>query len=279
MKVIRSEFAGACYGVQRALDMALEAVENGGCAYTLGPLIHNPQVVDDLKQRGVCAVEDTSHVEDGGTVIIRSHGVEPEVIRSATKRNLPLIDATCPHVARAQKAAALLAKQGRHVMVVGEAGHPEVEGHVAYAREEGGVVTVVAEPSDIPDNLSGPVGIVVQTTQTREALDAIIAKLHERGTDVVVKDTICFATRQRQEAAAALANEVDAIVVIGGRNSSNTTRLAEICVGVCERTHHIEALGEIEPAWFEGCATIGVTAGASTPEDQIAAVVSRLEAL
>lgn len=278
MKVVKAQYAGACYGVQRALDMAVKASESGQGASTLGPLIHNPQVVAELAERGIRAVEGPENVEHG-SVIIRSHGVTPAVRRAVEERGLPLIDATCPHVARAQKAAADLALRLGCVVVVGEAGHPEVEGLVACAREANGEVHVVASPDDLPNDLVSPVGIVVQTTQTREALDAVVAALAERGIEADVKNTICFATRQRQESAAALADEVDAIVVIGGRNSSNTTRLADICAAACARTHHVEAPDELDPAWFAGCDSVGVTAGASTPEDQIAAIVERLEAL
>ena len=279
MRVVRAAYAGACYGVQRALDLALKAVEDGGCAYTLGPLIHNPQVVAQLAECGVRAVDSVEDVAGAGTVVIRSHGVTPAVKRSVAACGLPLVDATCPHVARAQRAAADLAEQGRHVVVVGEAGHPEVEGLVACAREAGASVSVVAGPDDLPDTLDGPVGVVVQTTQTREVLDAVVAALEQRDVQLLVKNTICFATRQRQEAAAALADEVDAIVVIGGRNSSNTSRLADICAAACPRTHHIESPDEIDPAWLAGCGAVGVTAGASTPEGQIDAVVAFLEAL
>lgn len=279
MRVIRAEYAGACYGVQRALDLALATVADGGRACTLGPLIHNPQVVAQLRERGVCAVEGVFDVDDDGTVIIRSHGVTPQVKRSVIERQLLLVDATCPHVARAQKAAAEFAEQGMYVVVVGEIGHPEVEGLVAHARESGAEVSVAGNPSDLPVDLCEPVGIVVQTTQTREALDAIVAALEERGINPIVRNTVCFATRQRQEAAASLADEVDSIVVIGGRNSSNTTRLADICAATCPNTHHVETVDEIDPSWFEGCATVGVTAGASTPEDQIEAVVAYLETL
>ena len=279
MRVVRAAYAGACYGVQRALDLALKAVEDGGRAYTLGPLIHNPQVVAQLAERGVRAVDGVEDVAGAGTVVIRSHGVTPAVKRSVAACGLPLVDATCPHVARAQRAAADLAEQGRHVVVVGEAGHPEVEGLVACAREAGASVSVVAGPDDLPDTLDGPVGVVVQTTQTREVLDAVVAALEQRGVQLLVKNTICSATRQRQEAAAALADEVDAIVVIGGRNSSNTSRLADICAAACPRTHHIESPDEIDPAWLAGCGAVGVTAGASTPEGQIDAVAAFLEAL
>ncbi|CVH76764.1 4-hydroxy-3-methylbut-2-enyl diphosphate reductase [Rubneribacter badeniensis] len=278
MRVVRARNAGACYGVQRALDMALAAVEGGGAASTLGPLIHNPQVVADLAARGVRAVE---HVEDvhAGSIVIRSHGVTPAVRRAVASRGLPVVDATCPHVARAQKAAAQLGERLGRVVVVGEAGHPEVEGLVACAREAGAEVFVAACPADLPACLREPVGVVVQTTQTRAALDAVEAALRARGVNPEVKNTICSATSQRQEAAAELAGEVDAIVVVGGRNSSNTTRLADICAASCPRTYHIESPDEVDPAWFAGCESVGVTAGASTPEAHIAAVVARLEAL
>lgn len=276
MKVLRADYAGACYGVQRALDLAMSAADGGEGASTLGPLIHNPQVVDELAARGIRAVDDPDEVERG-SVIIRSHGVTPAVRRSVEARGLPIIDATCPHVARAQKAAAELAQSCACVVVVGEAGHPEVEGLVAYASEAGGRVIVASRPGDLPDEIPSPAGVVVQTTQTHEAFDAVVEELYRRGVELELRDTICFATRQRQEAAAELAKTADAIVVIGGRNSSNTTRLAEICAASCPRTHHIEKPAEIDPAWFDGCSVVGVTAGASTPESQIAAVIERLE--
>lgn len=283
MKVVRAEQAGACYGVQRALDLAMESVEGGGRACTLGPLIHNPRVVRRLQQHGVRAVDALDQADQSETVIIRSHGVTPQVKRDVEARGLPMVDATCPHVARAQKAAASLAARDMHVVVVGEAGHPEVEGLVAHAQEAVPAeadpaqrVTVVATPADLPAKLQPPVGVVVQTTQTRAALDAVLDALRDQDIQPTVKDTICFATRQRQEAAAALADQVDAFVVIGGRNSSNTTRLADICRTRCARTHHVESPDELDPAWFCDCETVGVTAGASTPEDQIAAVEQAL---
>ncbi len=175
MRVVKARYAGACYGVQRALDMAVEATPDGEGASTLGPLIHNPQVVAELAARGVRAVDSVEDVERG-SVVIRSHGVTPAVRRAVEERELPLIDATCPHVARAQKAAAELARRCGCVVVVGEEGHPEVEGLVAYAREAGGQVFVVAAPGDLPERIEAPVGIVVQTTQTREALDAVVRR-------------------------------------------------------------------------------------------------------
>lgn len=278
MKVVLAENAGACYGVQRALDMAHEAAAGEGPVCTLGQLIHNPGVVADLARAGV-RVADTPEDVAAGTVVIRSHGVTPDVHEALAARDLVVVDATCPHVARAQKAAADLANDGCRVLVVGEAGHPEVEALRAYAKREGMKADVVLAPEDVPDDLRAPIGIVVQTTQRRENLDAVVAAVRAQGIEPIVKKTICSATRLRQDAAAKLASEVDAMIVIGGRNSSNTTRLFEICQAACNRAFHIESADEIEPSWLEGCAVVGVTAGASTPEDQIEAVVERLRAL
>ncbi|MEE0706649.1 MAG: 4-hydroxy-3-methylbut-2-enyl diphosphate reductase [Adlercreutzia sp.] len=288
MEVVRAKRAGACYGVQRALDMADEVIADGSVAYTLGPLIHNPQVVADLAERGAEPVGDVAAIEwtpasegegEAPSVVIRSHGVTPEVLDAVRERGFAVVDATCPHVARAQAAAAELAHEGCRVIVVGEEGHPEVEGLTAWARQAGGKVDVVASPNDIPEGLYDPVGVVAQTTQRRENLEAVVAALTEAGLAPIVKNTICSATRQRQEAAAELAANVDAMVVIGGRNSSNTTRLAEVCALTCPRTFHIESADELDPAAFEGCARVGVTAGASTPENQIAAVEAFLKTL
>ena len=242
MEVIRSKNAGACYGVRRALDLALKASEGDGSAFTLGPLIHNPQVVANLEARGVLAVKEPEQATHGA-IIIRSHGVTPAVRRSVEARGLPVIDATCPHVARAQKAAATLAEECGYVVVVGEEGHPEVEGLVAYAHEAGAQVHVAETAADLPSDL--PEHVLFKGTANSTAAE--------------------------------LAGQVDAIVVIGGRNSANTTHLAEICAAECPRTHHIESAAELDPAWFAGCSSVGVTAGASTPDDQIDEVVQRLE--
>jgi len=279
MKVLRAQHAGACYGVQRALDMAQKAAETGLSAYTLGPLIHNPQVVSELQAQGVRVAEGVADVEDGSTVIIRSHGVTPQVRSAVLERGLPLVDATCPHVARAQAAAAQVAEEGCRVLIVGEEGHPEVEGIKACARQLGAKVDVVGGPDAVPLDLRDPIGVVAQTTQMRANFEAVVAAVRAQGIEARVKNTICSATRQRQEAAVALSQQVDAIVVIGGRNSSNTTRLAELCQAVCSCAYHVESPDEIDPSWFEGCETVGVTAGASTPEAHIRAAVCALEAL
>lgn len=278
MRVVRAKHAGACYGVQRALDMVDEVIDAGEQVCTIGPLIHNPKVVADLERRGAHVASDPCEVS-GEAAVIRSHGVTPEVRAQLEQRAGRVVDATCPHVARAQAAAAEIAAQGCRVLVVGEAGHPEVEGLCAWARNAGGKVDVVARPEDVPAGLYDPIGVVVQTTQMRANLEAVVAELEGRGLQPIVRNTICSATRQRQKTAADVAAQVDAMVVIGGRNSSNTTRLAEICTEACPRTYHVESELELNPGLFSGCEVVGVTAGASTPENQIAAVVAYLEAL
>ena len=285
MKIVRSRYAGACYGVERALALVDEAAHgNVGSTqsgaripvHTLGPLIHNPQVVSDLRSRGVNEVNDVDEVSEG-ILVIRSHGVAPWVIERAVQKRLQIVDATCPHVTKAQIAARELRERGCQVLIVGEFGHPEVEAIRAYAGDE---AIVVQGPSDLPGVLPmKKVGIVVQTTQAQSSLKAVVDALQERGVAPMVFDTICFATRQRQEAAVELAQEADVMIVVGGRNSGNTTRLAQLCREVCGQTHHIETAAELEPGWFVGADVIGITAGASTPEDQIVAVEQALEAL
>lgn len=275
MRVVRAKHAGVCYGVERALDMAVAAMMDEDDTYTLGPLIHNPTVVKQLEEQGVKAAKCVDDIESG-IVVIRSHGVEPHVLQQLKDKGLTVIDATCPHVAKAQRSAGELRDAGGTVVVIGRAEHPEVKGLCGHAGER---AVVVADVDELPDELIEPVGIVVQTTESKEKLDSVVEAIRARGIEPVVKNTICFATRQRQNSAADLADEVDAIVVIGGKNSSNTTHLYDICKAHCERSYFIEHVDEIDPAWFEGCETVGVTAGASTPDDQICAVVDYLETL
>lgn len=275
MRVVRAKHAGVCYGVERALDMAVAAMMDEEETFTLGPLIHNPRVVEQLESHGVKVVDGIDEIENG-IVVIRSHGVEPCVMQQLKDKGLTVIDATCPHVAKAQRSAGELREAGGTVLVIGRAEHPEVKGLCGHAGER---AVVVADVDELPEHLEEPVGIVVQTTESKEKLQAVVEALQARGIEPVVKNTICFATRQRQNSAADLADEVDAIVVIGGKNSSNTTHLYDICKAHCERSYFVEGADEIDPAWFEGCETVGVTAGASTPDDQICAVVDYLETL
>lgn len=274
-EVVIARHAGACYGVERALRLVEGCIEERRPdVHTLGPLIHNPGVVARLASQGVTAVEGAEGLAPGATVVLRSHGVAPGVAEDALARGLSVVDATCPHVKKAHDGAARLAAEGYQVVVVGESGHPEVEGILARAGE-GAVVAGCADDVDRA-KLARRVGVVVQTTQTRELLAEVVARLVGRVEELRVLNTVCAATEQRQKAARELAGEADAMVVVGGRNSGNTRRLAEVCAPACPNTHHVEDPGELEASWFEGCARIGVTAGASTPAEQVRAVVERI---
>ena len=270
-----ARFAGACYGVERALHIVEDCISQGGTVCTLGPLIHNPIVVSDLASRGVDAIDDVREAPASATLVIRSHGVVPQVIEDAQALGLHVVDATCPHVKKAHDAAACLAQEGYQVLVLGEAGHPEVEGILARSGKDALVVSSAEELADVA--IKRRVGIVVQTTQTQAFLDEVVAALLPRVRELRVFNTVCSATLQRQCAAAELASRSDAMVVVGGKNSGNTRRLFLVCRERCDNTHHIETPGELDPTWFAGAGSIGVTAGASTPADQVAGVVERLE--
>lgn len=276
MQVRIAKSAGTCYGVERALRLAQEATSSGVPVHTLGPLIHNPQAVSALKRSGVEVAETLDEAAEG-ILVIRSHGVQPATITEARRRGLEVVDATCPHVSKAHEAAALLAREGYSIVIVGEAEHPEVEGILAHA---GGSAHVVSEACELPARLpSARVGVVVQTTQSLRRLDEIVGALLPRTNELRVFNTICSATSKRQQAAEELAESVDVMVVVGGHNSGNTTRLAEICGSVNPRVHHVETPEELDPAWFEGALVVGVTAGASTPDAQMQDVARAIEAM
>jgi len=278
VEIVVARYAGYCYGVERALRITEEALEAAeGPVASLGPIIHNPSVVGQLEERGVKVVDGAGEAA-AGTLIVRTHGVPPEVIEGARARHLNLVDATCPFVAVAQRKAASLREAGYAVVILGERDHPEVAGLEGFAGE-GAVVVEDAAGLPLAQLRGKRVGIVVQTTQTRANLASVAAALAPVARELLVFNTICDATEKRQSAACELAAEVDVVVVVGGRNSANTARLAQLCRAMESRTHHIESAAELEPAWFAGARRIGVTAGASTPDEEIEATVAALQAL
>ena len=241
-----ADHAGACYGVQRALDLVEQvAADATGPVHTLGPLIHNPQVVAGLEAKGVTVVSEVPEpTEEGGvTLVLRTHGVVPQVERLAAQRGLAVVDATCPYVKRVHHAVERLQGQGYQILVVGESGHPEVEAILGHAP---GAIAV-ADAAALDDvHVEPRVGVVVQTTQAKATLDAVVSSLTGVAREVCVVNTICAATSERQKAARELAARSDVMVVIGGRNSANTTRLATICSASCAATHHIETCDELD---------------------------------
>ena len=277
MRVIVADQAGVCFGVKRALDLVNKEAEKGEGLATLGPLIHNPQVVKKLEEKGVRVARSVEEVESGA-IVMPSHGVPREVQRQAEQAGLRTIDATCPFVATVHRKAEALARDGYTVVVVGDAGHSEVKA-ILSAAGEGSVVVSSAEDADVIDWSGKKVGIVSQTTQTPERFGDIVGRIAAQAKEVVAHNTICYATHDRQTAARDLAPQVQAMFVVGGRNSANTTRLAEICEDAGVPTYHIETAAEVETEWVKGMDVVGLTAGASTPEWVIEEVKAKLEQL
>ncbi len=272
-----SDSAGFCWGVEKALEVARDAAKEAhGPINTLGPLIHNPSVIGDLKTRGVGVICDPAEA-CAGTVILRSHGVPRDTKETLAASSVCVVDATCPFVTAAQEKAARLKEDGYLVIILGEREHPEVLGLRSYAGENS---LVVESPADLPATLPGRrIGVVVQTTQSLERLSELAAHLAPQARELLVHNTICNATEQRQTAAMAMAENVDVVIVVGGRNSGNTRRLAELCRARQPRTYHVESAAEIDAGWLKNARVVGITAGASTPPEQIDAVAQAVRGI
>jgi 4-hydroxy-3-methylbut-2-enyl diphosphate reductase len=272
LEVITAEEAGFCFGVERAIDMVLEAAsENDDLnVYTLGPLIHNPQVVKKLEEKNVKVASSLAEI-DSGIVIIRSHGVAPEIIEQAREKNLKIIDATCPYVKNAQKYARQLVDEGYQTFIYGDQDHPEVQGIYGASDKK---AIIIREKEDLKSvELKAKVGFVAQTTKSPESFRDIINLVITEVKELKVFNTICNTTDVRQSSAKRLAEDADIMFVIGGHNSANTTRLAEICAATNTPTYHIETAAEIEKEWLSGKNKVGITAGASTPDWLIREVI------
>lgn len=272
-----AEGSGVCFGVRRALRLAETALETGKAVYCLGPLIHNPQEMERLAGKGFRVIESLDEIAGGGVLLIRSHGLRPDVVAEARRRGLAIIDATCPLVRRVQTLGVQLQEAGYRVIVAGDASHPEVRairGHAPAA-----VVVNDIEAVRRLD-LSGRVALAAQTTFSPEAFREMAAALRERDLEEVrVENTICAATVERQRGAADLAAHVDVMFVIGGRNSANTNRLTELCAARGVPTYHVEVDEEVTAAMLRDRPRVGVAAGASTPQWIIDAVCEWIKAL
>jgi 4-hydroxy-3-methylbut-2-enyl diphosphate reductase len=273
MEIFLADKAGFCFGVKRAINTAFEAADKGR-VYCLGPLIHNPQEVKRLSQAGVATVEDFSSLKPGDFLIIRSHGVPPRVLVQARDKGLNIIDLTCPFVGKAQRDAEALKREGYQVVVIGEKKHPEVQSILGYAGDN---AVVVEKAEDVEGlELQSRLGIVAQTTQSYGNFSEIVLTLLRLSKELKVFNTICNSTKERQEAARILAGQVDVMLVIGGRNSANTSRLVSVCVQEGKPTYHIEVAEEIQPEWLKGASKVGITAGASTPDWVVEGVLQKL---
>ena len=277
MKVKLAKTAGFCMGVRRALEMVLsEANRNQGTIYTYGPLIHNQQVMDLLATKKV-EVFEPGHGIEQGTLFIRAHGIPPQERKRLKASGLNVMDATCPRVARVQALIRYHTGKGYTAVIVGDRDHAEVIGLKGHGNGKAHVVGNVNDVDQLPE--AEKVIVVAQTTQEKQAFDAVVAAVKRRFPDALVFDTICDATRDRQDEVRALAPHVDAIVVVGGYHSGNTRRLAQVAQSTGLPVFHVETAEELDKERLASMEVIGVTAGASTPNWMIRKVVQEIETL
>jgi 4-hydroxy-3-methylbut-2-enyl diphosphate reductase len=276
MQVLLAEEYGFCFGVERAVEMVEGALAEGARVRTLGPLIHNTQEIERLEAQGVATIDAPTDVEGEVTAVIRAHGVTPEVQRELEARAAHVIDATCPFVTKVQKLAERAAAEGRDVVVVGNPDHPEMIGVVGYAPDHAHVVRDAGEVANLPGRLRAPLVVSQTTIKLSTFLEAAEAVRARSDGEPQIVNTICSATRDRQDAARALAGHVEAFYVIGGKHSSNSLKLLSVCKESCERSFLIETPEEIDAEDLRGVERVGVTAGASTPNWLIEQVVARL---
>lgn len=271
MEVMLAKSAGFCFGVERAVNKVYEQLESEKKIYTYGPIIHNEEVVRDLERRGVLMIKDEEELSGirEGAVVIRSHGVPKRIYDLIEKNGLECIDATCPFVKRIHTIVEKESREGRQILIIGNAGHPEVEGIMGWSETPAQVVGTEEEAENFSAEQGKPLCIVSQTTFNYNKFKELVEIFQKRGYNVNVVNTICNATEVRQTEAAQIAAEVDAMIVIGGRHSSNTQKLFEICHAKCEATYFIQTLDDLHLELPKTAALVGITAGASTPNNII----------
>ena len=276
MEILIADEYGFCFGVERAVEMVEEALAEGDTVRTLGPLIHNDQEMARLATHGVSTISTPVQIQRGETAVIRAHGVTPQIETELREKASKIVDATCPFVTKVQKLAARAAAQDRHVIVVGNPEHPEMIGVFGYAPEHSFIVRDAAEVAALP-RLKNPLVVSQTTIKLQNFYDVAEAVKAKADGETQIVNTICSATRDRQDAARALAGEVDAFYVIGGRHSSNSRKLLAVCKEQCEKSFLIETEEEINSEDLRGANRVGLTAGASTPNWLIERVGKRLE--
>lgn len=268
-KVILAKSAGFCFGVHRAVDTVYERTDKKN-VYTYGPIIHNEEVVKDLESKGVKAISDISDIDTGvdgnATVIIRSHGVSKSVYDSIRSKNYEIVDATCPFVLKIHRIVEEESAKGKQIIIIGNEKHPEVEGIMGWSHSPVMVVDSVEKAEELQVDGQKEVIIVSQTTFNYNKFKDLVEKFEKKGYDILVLNTICNATQERQVEAERIASQVDAMIVIGGKNSSNTRKLYEICQKECKDTYYIQTLDDLNPESVNSVRSVGITAGASTPK-------------
>jgi 4-hydroxy-3-methylbut-2-en-1-yl diphosphate reductase len=272
MKIQIAKSAGFCFGVRRAIDLATKTVGKKKKIYTLGPLIHNPQEVKRLESKGIRPVQNPEKLKNV-TLILRTHGIPSDLRKKLERKHLTLVDAACPFVKRAQEIVKKLAAAASQIIIVGEKTHPEVVALVSYGK---GKCVVVESKEDLKKlKLADKVSVLSQTTQTPGNFKGIVSELINCGVKVKSYDTICRATIDRQSEASSLAQKVGVMVVVGGKNSGNTRRLYQLCRKFT-KAHHIETASQLRKGWLKGRQTVGITAGASTPDWVVKEVVNKI---
>ena len=280
MKIILAETAGFCFGVKRAVDLVYSLVNDGKKVCTLGPIIHNPQLVNDLEKKGVRIVDSPSELKNDEVLVIRSHGVPQSLIDSAENLKINYKDATCPFVSKIHKIVREAGEQGRTVLIAGDKTHKEVEGIVGHCVGENFVFSDEESLYDLEKSgkicANTPITVVQQTTFNKKNWDNCQKNLKKLYTNPIIFDTICNATAKRQQEATKLSSECDAMIVVGGKSSSNTKKLFSVCKANCENTVHIETASELNVKDFLNVRTVGVVAGASTPAGIIKEVIKTM---
>ena len=268
MEVRLAKTAGFCFGVRRAVDTVYEQVEQAeGPIYTYGPIVHNETVVQELEEKGVKVLNSEEELKSltSGTVIIRAHGVGEKVYELLKQQGVNLVDATCPFVKKIHRIARKEEANGRHILIIGNAKHPEVEGIRGWCEKPAYVVESLEEAENFALPMGEKLCIVSQTTFNYNKFEDIVEIISKKGYDIIVLNTICSATEERQTEAREIASDVDAMIVIGGSHSSNTQKLFEICKKECENTYYIQSHDDLDLKTSQSIRCVGITAGASTP--------------
>lgn len=269
MEVIVAETAGFCFGVKRAVDKVYEQIKASPNEkiYTYGPIIHNEEVVKDLESKGVIIINSKEELKrlKKGIIIIRSHGVDKEVYDIANLNNLKIIDATCPFVLKIHKIVEKEKNNGSHIIIIGNSNHPEVQGIRGWSGKDTTIISNEEEARNFSLDKPKKICIVSQTTFNYNKFKYLVEIISKKRYDINVLDTICNATHERQAEAKKIAANVDSMIVIGGKNSSNTQKLYEICNKECSNTYYIQTLEDMNLCELQSSSCVGITAGASTP--------------
>ena len=275
-EVILAKSAGFCFGVKRAVDTVYEQTGKKN-VYTFGPIIHNEEVVKDLEKKGVFVINTMEELDDitEGTVIIRSHGVSSAVYEALQKKGVEIVDATCPFVLKIHNIVKQESANGKQIVIIGNEKHPEVEGIMGWSKTQVHVVDTAEKAQNLQLDPQREVCIVSQTTFNYNKFKELVEIISEKGYNIIIRNTICNATEERQTEAREIAKRVDAMIVVGGSSSSNTRKLYEICKNECKDTYYIQTLNDLDMTSLGKADCIGITAGASTPNNIIQEVYTK----